>query len=254
MRASNKARALLEFGFATGYALQLNIFQSPGDRGHGRGTFRVRRARRNRDSVGSGAGVRSAVATIALLWCTWAHADTQVYLLRGWFGVFSTGLDSVAEELRARGIDAETIGHLSWKSTVAKIVKARAAGKTAPLVLVGHSQGGNNVIDMARELEARNVSVDLVITLAPFMQSPIPPNVARAINYYQSGGWGSPLVADPGFKGELANIDVGSDLGIFHINIDKSSRVQTEVVGAIAALARRAPAEAPRPDARLRGP
>ena len=175
---------------------------------------------------------------IALLWCNCAHAETQVYLLRGWFGVFSTGMDSMAEELRGKGINAEAIAHLSWKSTVSKVVKERAAGRTGQLVLVGHSQGANNVIDMARELEMHKIPVDLLITLAPFLQDPIPSNVVRALNYYQSPGWGAPLTADRGFKGELSNIDIGSDLGTFHINIDKSPRVQAEVVGAIAALPR----------------
>ena len=92
---------------------------------------------------------------IALLCCDCTHAETEAYLLRGWFGVFSTGIDSMAEELRGKGIQAEAIGHLSWKSTVLKVVKERAAGKTGRLVLVGHSQGGNNVIEMARELDGR---------------------------------------------------------------------------------------------------
>jgi hypothetical protein len=161
-----------------------------------------------------------------------------VYLLRGWFGVFSTGMDSMAEALRGKGIQAEAIGHLSWKSTVSKVVKERAAGKTGRLVLVGHSQGGNNIVDMARELEAHRISVDLLITLAPFQQDPVPANVVRATNYYQAGGWGSPLVAVPEFKGELANIDIGNESGTFHINIDKNPKVQAAIVGAIVALPR----------------
>ena len=176
--------------------------------------------------------------TIGVVWCNCAHAETQVYLLRGWFGVFSTGMDSMAEELRGKGIRAEAIGHVSWKSTVSKVVKERAAGKTGLLVLVGHSQGANNVIEMARELETHKVPVDLLITLVPFLQDPIPSNVVRALNYYQSPGWGAPLTADRGFKGELSNIDIGNDLGIFHITIDKNARVQAEVVGAITALPR----------------
>src|SRR5215467_2288824 len=84
----------------------------------------------------------------ALLWSSATKADTRVYLLRGWFGVFSTGLDSLAEELRSKGLKAEAVGHLAWKSTVSEIVKDRAAGGSDPLVLVGHSQGANNVIEM----------------------------------------------------------------------------------------------------------
>ena len=131
-----------------------------------------------------------------------AYAETRVYLLRGWFGVFSTGMDTMAEELRAKGVKAEAIGHLEWKSAALKIVDERAAGITHRIALIGHSQGANNVIDMARELEKHGVVVDLLITLVPWLQDPVPSNVVRAINYYQSPGWGSPLTADPGFKGE----------------------------------------------------
>src|SRR5215831_9138940 len=85
---------------------------------------------------------------IALLWSSTTKAETRVYLLRGWFGVFSTGLDNLAAELKGKGIKAETVGHLAWKTTVSKIIKEQASGKGGPLVLVGHSQGANNVIDM----------------------------------------------------------------------------------------------------------
>jgi pimeloyl-ACP methyl ester carboxylesterase len=186
--------------------------------------------------------VRWVLAAIALAGCGGAWAETQVYLLRGWFGVFSTGMDAVAETLRGRGVQAEAIGHLAWKSAVAKILEARKAGRADPIVLVGHSQGGNNVIDMARELALHKVRVDLLITLAPFLQDAVPPNVARAVNYYQSPGWGTALVAEPGFNGELANIDV-QDSGTFHVNIDKNARVQAEIVASIVTLAGRARAE-----------
>lgn len=182
-------------------------------------------------------GARRIVAAIALAWCGCAHAETQVYLLRGWFGVFSTGMDAMAETLQSKGIKAEALGHLAWRSTAAKIAKAHAAGKAGRIVLVGHSQGGNNLIDIARELAKHKVQVDLLITLAPFQQDPVPANVVRALNYYQAGGWGSPLVPEPGFKGELANIDVG-DTGTFHVNIDKNAKVQAEIVATIVALPR----------------
>jgi hypothetical protein len=190
------------------------------------------------DGVGLRAGLRWAALALAFACAPCAHAETWVYLLRGWFGVFSTGMDGMAEALRARGIQAEAVGHLAWKSTVEKILEDRTAGKTGRLVLVGHSQGGNNVIDMARELAPHGVRVDLLITLVPFQQDPVPANVARAINYYQSPGWGSPLTAAPGFGGELANINLAGESSVSHINIDKSDRVQAEIVAAIAALPR----------------
>jgi hypothetical protein len=176
------------------------------------------------------------VAVIALLYCSPARADARVILLRGWFGVFSTGLDEIADALKAKGIRAEVAGHLYWRTAADDILRERAEGKTDALVLVGHSQGANNVIDMARVLEAKNVPVALLVTLAPYRQNPIPSNVMRAINYYQSTGWGAPITAGTGFRGRLSNIDVKEDSTVSHINIDKSTRVQAEIAREVGAV------------------
>jgi hypothetical protein len=190
-----------------------------------------------RDREGLRAGWCAAIACIALLWCNYAQAaDTQAYLLRGWFGVFSTGMDELAAELKAKGIKANAIGHLSWRSTVSKIVQDKASGKLGALVLVGHSQGANNVIEMARALETHKIQVDLLVTLAAMMQDPVPGNVVRALNYYQNPGWGAPLNTDRGFRGKLSNIDLASDLTVTHITIDKNARVQAEIVRAALAI------------------
>jgi hypothetical protein len=173
---------------------------------------------------------------IALEWSSISKAESRVYLMRGWFGVFSTGLDTLAEELRSKGIQAETVGHLAWKSTVSNIIKDHAAGKSGPLVLVGHSQGANNVIDMARLLQRENIPVDLLVTLAPAGQDPIPGNVVQAINYYNSPGWGAPVTADAGYRGKLTNINLGGDIGIYHMAIDKNPRIQAEIERAILTL------------------
>jgi hypothetical protein len=178
------------------------------------------------------------VEVIALLYCSPARADTRVILLRGWFGVFSAGLDEIAEALRAKGIRTEVAGHLSWRTAADEILRERAEGNADALVLVGHSQGANNVIDMAQVLEAKNVPVALLVTLAPYRQNPIPGNVMRAINYYQSTGWGAPLTAGTGFRGKLSNIDVKEDTTVSHINIDKSARIQAEIAREIGAVAK----------------
>ena len=178
------------------------------------------------------------VALVALLASTAAYAETRVILMRGWFGVFSAGIDAMAETLRAQGVQAEAIGHLAWRAAAQRIVQERAQGKPGKVVLVGHSQGGNNTVDIARELKTVSIPVDLIVTLAPWKQDPVPANVLKAVNYYQAGGWGSPLVGEADFKGELVNLDIGPEPGITHVNIDKSPRVQAEVVRAIVALVR----------------
>lgn len=170
-----------------------------------------------------------AIAFITLICWSPARAETRVILLRGWFGVFSTGLDDIANALKAKGIRAEVAGHLSWKTAVDEILRERAEGKTSALVLVGHSQGANNVIDMARLLEGQKVPVALLVTLAPYRQNPVPANVVRAINYYQSSGWGAPVTAEPGFRGKLSNVDMNAESTVSHINIDKSPRIQADI-------------------------
>jgi hypothetical protein len=174
---------------------------------------------------------------LALMWSNAARAEAQVYLLRGWFGVFSTGLDSMGVDLRNKGINAQTVGHLAWKSTVSSIIKRHAAGQDGPIVLVGHSQGANNVIEMARLLDAEKIPVDLLITLAPMLQDPIPGNVVRAINYYHSPGWGAPVSAEAGYRGKLSNINLGGDLGLSHMAMDKSPKIQAEIERAILTVA-----------------
>jgi hypothetical protein len=190
-----------------------------------------------------GLNARAMVAVLAiaagLLFAGAAKAaETKVYLFRGWFGIFSTGLDSMADDLRNKGIRAETLGHLAWRSTVSEIVQERASGKPSKIVLVGHSQGANNVIDMARMLEAERIPVDLVVTLAPLLQDPIPGNVVQAINYYHAPGWGAPVTAEAGYRGTLSNVNLGGDLGLSHITMDKSPELQAEIERAIVAVAR----------------
>lgn len=205
-------------------------------RGH-RGTVEPGRAQNERNAFRSKFGARYLAVAIALLWCNCAlAAEPRVLLLRGWFGVFSTGMDSLANELKAKGIKVEVASHLYWSTALKDIVKERAAGNTGPLVLVGHSQGANNVIDMARSLEARKIPVDLLVTLAPFMQDPLPSNVVRAVNYYQSPGWGAPLTADRSFHGKLSNINVADDWTIAHISIDKSTKIHADIAREIAAV------------------
>jgi hypothetical protein len=161
------------------------------------------------------------IATGTLLWCNGTlAAETHAILLRGYLGLFSDGLDKLAQELRSRGINAEVRKHLYWTTAVSDILRERAAGKVGALMLMGHSQGGNDAIEIARALEISHVPVDLLVTFDPYRQKPVPANVARAINYYQSGGWGLALVPETGFRGKLVNNDLAVDATITHFNID----------------------------------
>jgi hypothetical protein len=49
-------------------------------------------------------------------------------------------------------------------------------------------------------------------------------------------GWGAPVTADAGYRGKLSNINLGGDLGISHMAIDKNPKIQGEIERAILGL------------------
>jgi hypothetical protein len=187
-------------------------------------------------------------AVLALAWCNAAFAaENRVILLRGYLGLFSNGLDALAAELKAKGFDVEVRKHLYWTDIVNDILRDRAAGKIGTLTFVGHSQGGNDAIEIATALQVSHVGVDLIVTLAPVYPKPVPANVARAIDYYQAGGWGSPLTPGQGFRGSLANHNMAGDPDISHFNIAENPRIHAEVVREIQAVPQAASARAQKP-------
>jgi hypothetical protein len=196
---------------------------------------------KQRRNLATRAGAYLAMVSIFALWSAYAFAaGPRVILLRGWFGVFSTGLDSIADKLKAQGIEVEVAGHLYWSTAITEILRERSAGQTRLVVLVGHSQGANNVINIARALQSHGVTVDLLVTISPFLQNSIPANVVKAINYYQAPGWGQPVAADRGFRGKIENVNLAGDLTVTHITIDKNPKIQAEILHEIVALAQQA--------------
>jgi hypothetical protein len=212
-----------------------------GQKDHGEPNIRFVHTHEQHRNFAARAGACLAVLAILMLWSTYAlAAGPRVILLRGWFGVFSTGLDSIADHLKAQGIEVEVAGHLYWSTAITEILRERSAGQTRLLVLVGHSQGANNVINIARALQSHGVTVDLLVTLSPFLQDSIPANVVKAINFYQAPGWGQPVAAERGFRGKIENVNLASDLTVTHITIDKNPKVQAEILHEIATLAQQA--------------
>jgi hypothetical protein len=201
---------------------------------------------------------RSLVPPVLLRWCGLftvllllccpdaCAAQNRVILLRGYLGLFSNGLDELADELKTKGFDVEVRGHLYWTDVVNDLLRDRAAGKIGTLIFVGHSQGGNDAIEIATALQVSHVGVDLIVTLAPVYPKPVPANVARAIDYYQAGGWGSPLMPGQGFRGMLTNHNVASDQSISHFNMAENPRIRAEVIREIEAVPPAA-ARAPKP-------
>jgi hypothetical protein len=148
-----------------------------------------------------------------------SHASGEAYLLRGWRGLWSEGIDKLGDELVSNGVDARVFradqaGELG-DALVDRFGKPRPH---APLVLIGFSYGADDAVRVAEKLERAGIGVDLLLTIDPVTPSDVPANVTRCRNYYQSNGpldifpWlrGIPLKPADGFgqTARLVNVDI----------------------------------------------
>src|SRR5256885_10545115 len=118
-------------------------------------------------------GPMSAVAPVSS-----APRAGNVYLLRGWIGIFSTGIDNLGIKVNQAGIHGQVFQEDQWRELAATIAKKyKGAKDPEPLILVGHSYGADDIVHIARELDKENVTVDLLVTIDPTTPPPVPPNV-----------------------------------------------------------------------------
>jgi pimeloyl-ACP methyl ester carboxylesterase len=169
----------------------------------------------------------------------------QAYLFRGFIGVFSTGMNSLNDQLNDEGISAHVYQADQWSSVADEIEKQYKARPDAePIVLAGHSYGADNVLRIAQKLKDKNVKIDLIVTLDAVTPPKVPANVKKVVNLYQSNGamdslpWlrGIPLEAERPGSVVLVNQDVRKDRkdllepGVNHFNIEKQEKIHAEVI------------------------
>ena len=102
----------------------------------------------------------------------------HVYLVRGLINVFSLGMDTLGDKLSAKGIRKSVINHLSWSKLTDKIIADYKSDKRlAPIVIVGHSLGGNAALRMSAKLGKADVPVRLLVifdaVLRPGFETPV---------------------------------------------------------------------------------
>lgn len=157
--------------------------------------------------------------------------EAQIYLIRGLFGVFSSGMDQLARDFRKQGYSDVSLWSWTDVDTIAHdIVTGQHRGDTAHVVLIGHSLGANAVVQVADRLEQAGIEVDLAVTFDITEDLVVPANVGAFINFYQHNGFGRPARAVEGFKGQLSNIDLSGDPGLNHDNIDNDPQSQAFVL------------------------
>ena len=158
-----------------------------------------------------------------------AQASGKIYLLKGLAGIFSTGLDTLAEQLKSRGYSPTVESYSDAESLGVEAAKLQKSGK-GPIIIIGHSLGADATISMAEKMKQEGAAVALVVTFGPDYQQLAPSNVARFINYYQGT---ATIGRGRGFKGTISNIDLDAAADINHFNIEKNARLHAKVIGQI---------------------
>ncbi len=168
----------------------------------------------------------------------------NVYLIRGFIGIWSYGIDHLGRKINESGVRASVFQEDQWQQVTDVIIeKYRNNPDHEPLVLIGHSYGADDVVRMARRLAEHNMTVDLVITLDPTTPPQVPTNVRLCYNIYQPGALdvlpffrGVPL--EPQFPDQknLANVNIRAerrdllDSDTDHFNIEKNEKIHAEVI------------------------
>jgi pimeloyl-ACP methyl ester carboxylesterase len=165
------------------------------------------------------------------------HTGTQVYLLRGFMDIFSTGMDDLGTKLSRRGIRASVHNHSEFQNLANAIGERHKRGIRENVVIIGHSLGANDAFRMAERLNDFGITVPLIIAYDPTATMSVPRNVSRVVNFYSStNGWGVAVARGPGFRGTLSNVDLSRRGEMGHTDIDKSPALHSQSIGYVQSI------------------
>jgi hypothetical protein len=170
----------------------------------------------------------------------------HVYCMRGWLGIFSTGMDELAHKVD-KEVAAVSVADEEWRRLKGFLIKEREAGNLKePLVLVGHSWGADDQIRVAKELGDAGITVDLLLVVDPVTPPAVSSNVKKVVCIYKSHPmtdsvpfWRGVPVDATTSKAPVTNINlreapVGFDTqAIGHVNIEKNENVHEMVLAEI---------------------
>ena len=169
-----------------------------------------------------------------------AEPRGRVYLFRGIAGlIYSRGMDKLAERIECCGLSADVETYLMWRKTVDQAI-ADYRRDPQPIVLIGHSMGGDAALSFAERLDAEGIPVGLLVTYDPSrIADEVPPNVERFINIYQSSNvmGGGNVAEGSRFHGHYASFNLKRHTEIIHVNIEKADAIQDQLVTKIRELA-----------------
>ncbi len=136
---------------------------------------------------------------------------------------------------------AKVYNFFEWRGPADEaIARYKRETSKSPVILLGHSAGGDATLSFAERLKEARVPVSLVITFDPTRRSGrVPANVDRYVNIYQSLNFfgGGNVSAASDFHGHAATIDLKRYWEVLHVNLVKLEGLQDKVMAKIMQVA-----------------
>ena len=165
----------------------------------------------------------------------------EIYLLRGLANIFSRGMDVMGERMVRRGLDARVYNHNAWQGLANNIVARNKVRQVSyPIIIMGHSLGGNASVQMAKYLGDRGIKVRYVVAFDPTVTTFVGRNIDQVTNYYLPNEKHTNVVRKAaGFSGKLKNVRVTNIRGITHTNVEKNRGLQNKSIKYIFSLTKK---------------
>lgn len=164
-----------------------------------------------------------------------SRVQAEIYTMRGGLGgVFSKGMNRLEDTLENDyGIHATSTVWFKEKSLSRRIIQHYQQDKVhPPIILVGHSLGANQQIQVAYDLYRAGIPIALLMTIDAVLPANIPPNVKHVCNIYKPSlvplFSGLRLQAADPYRTKVDNINVDHLRGVQvnHFTIDSHPTIQ----------------------------
>lgn len=160
----------------------------------------------------------------------------EIHLVKGATNLFSEGFDTLNDRLKDRGFNSYV--HLNGTGSIvaSNIIKRAKMGKVSyPIILIGHSAGGVEVVAAANKLSSNGIETRLLIGVDPGFLPParIKNGVVEVVNYKVNHPLTYKLKGVSGYKGDIKNQNVNKISGgekVGHTSIDNSVFVQDLII------------------------
>ena len=157
----------------------------------------------------------------------------RIIILRGLQNIWSRGMDQLAKKFEAQGVKSVILdNHVRWQKIANDAIADYKTDKNiTPIIIIGHSLGGDAALVMSNWMAQNGVPVRLIVVFDAVADThPLEGGIQEVINFYKPHGYGQEVTGSKRFTGTITNVDLTTRKDIGHLNIDENQTLQDEVL------------------------